>query len=383
MKNFIFRIPQEIHIGFSHRQELEMAIIGKNSNILLVVDYHVKELGLIDDIFDVLTANHIGYTVFDRIREEPTVTSINDGLDLMKSIECDAVICVGGGSVIDTAKILAIGGSIEGSIGDYLGGEISIHRRVPIIAIPTTSGTGAEVTPNAIIKDEEDQCKKGLVHPSLIPDKVIIDVGLTLSLPPRLTAETGLDAFTHAIECYISKKSNPLSDLYALEAIRLISSHLIPAVRDGMNKEHRYNMALGSLYGGVALTNSGVGGVHALAYPLGGKYGIGHGLSNAVLLAEVMDYNRVSVLDKFAVIAEAMGIPEDNDREVLSQRVVATIRNMVADLDVRLERLEINPWIIEDLAKSALTVKRLLINNPRPIDHRAAKMIYEKSLIKD
>jgi len=171
-----------------------------------------------------------------------------------------ALLAIGGGSTIDAAKLLAVSGNMEGSIKNYLGTNMLNKRGIPTIIIPTTSGTGAEVTPNAIVKDKKEESKKAVASPYLIPDLVILDPGLTLSLPPKVTAETGIDAFTHAIECFICKKSNPVSDLFALDSMRLISKYLRRAVRNGSDKGARYYMALGRLNGGIAITNSGTRG---------------------------------------------------------------------------------------------------------------------------
>jgi len=278
MEDFVFQMSRKIEIGFSKSREIVNIIKKKKLNkVLILIDYNLKKLGIADFIFNNLEEGNISFKVFDNIKNEPTITEIDEAINDLNIISnYDGIIGIGGGSTIDVAKLLAVSGSggIKGSIRNYIGTNLIDKPGIPLIILPTTSGTGAEVTPNAIVKDKKKEWKKGIVSPYLIPEIVILDPELTFSVPPKITAETGIDAFTHAIECFIGNKSNPMSDLFALDSMRLINKYLRRAVRNGSDKEARYYMALGSLYGGVAITNSGTGGVHALAYPLGGKYNI-------------------------------------------------------------------------------------------------------------
>ncbi len=383
MINFLFQMPRKIEVGFSKSRQLASILkeIGLKK-ALLVVDNQLKSLGIIDKILVNLQEEHIHYFIFDKINQEPTIAEVDQAVqDFQVGQVYDCVIGIGGGSAIDFAKLLAVSGSFEGSVSQQIGTNQIKKQGVPMIILPTTSGTGAEATPNAIIHDVEDECKKGIVSPYLIPDVVIVDPELTLSLPSKITAETGIDAFTHAIECFICNKATPMSDIVALEAIRLISKYLRQAVSDGNNEKARYHMALASLYGGIAITNSGTGAVHALAYPLGGKYHISHGLSNAVLLADVMEFNAKAVPEKFIVVAEAMGLETANQsQENLVRATVNAIRELVQDVGIKMEKLVITTKIVDDLAQSAMTVQRLLQNNPRKMTLESAKEIYYKSL---
>jgi len=276
MKDLIFQMPRKIEVGFSKSRDLSKIIKEMKLNkVLIVVDYNLKKKGIVDYIFNNLKEENISFTVFDNIKNEPTITEIDQAINYLNiASNYDGIIGIGGGSTIDVTKLLAVSGSIKGSVRNYIGTNLIDKPGIPMIMIPTTSGTGAETTPNAIVKDKKEGWEKGVISPYLIPDLVILDPDLTISLPPNVTAETGIDAFTHAIECFICNKSNVISDLFALESIRLISDNLYNAVNNGDNKVSRYNMALASFYGGVAITNSGTGGVRALAYPLGGMYGI-------------------------------------------------------------------------------------------------------------
>jgi len=384
MQDFIFQMPRKTEIGFFKSRDIAKIIKEiEIQRVLVVIDYNLKKIGIVDQMFNNLKKENISFTVFDNIKNEPTIAEIDQAIhDLKVASNFDEVVGIGGGSTIDVAKLLAVSGSIKGSIRDYIGINLIKESSLPTIMVPTTSGTGAEVTPNAVVKDPVEGWKKGIVSSFLIPDRVILDPELTMSLPPKITAETGLDAFTHAIECFICKKSNTMSDLFALSAMRLINTNLHQAVKEGGNKEARYNMLLASFYGGIAITNSGTGGVHALAYPLGGKYNISHGLSNSILLTEVMRFNAGAVPEKFVKIAKAMGIETINlSQEKAVRAALDVISKLVDDVGIRVENFEVSEQIIDVLAKSAMFEERLLKNNPRPIKYEDARIIYRKSLV--
>jgi len=384
MKDFIFQMPRKIEVGFSKSREIAKIIKEMElKRVLIVIDYNLKKMGIANHIFDNLKEANISFTIFDNIKNEPTITEIDQAInDLNVASNYDGIIGIGGGSTIDVAKLLAVSGTVKGSIKNYIGTNLIDKPGIMMIMLPTTSGTGAEATPNAIVKDRKEGWKKGVVSPYLIPDLVILDPELTLSLPPNVTAETGIDAFTHAIECFICKKSNSMSDLFALSSMRLISRNLRRAVKDGSNKEARYNMALASFYGGVAITNSGTGGVHALAYPLGGKYNMSHGLSNSILLADVMEFNAEVVPKKFVKVAEMMGIETNNfSEEKVIKSVVDEIRKLVNDAGITIGGLKISEKELDNLATMVISEQqRLLKNNPRPISYEDARQIYIKSL---
>lgn len=350
--------------------------------ILIVVDYNLRKMGIVDRIFNNLKRENIPFTIFDNIKNEPTIAEVDQIInDLRVAYNYDVIIGIGGGSTIDVAKLLSISGSVTGSIKNYIGANKINKPGIMMIMLPTTSGTGAEATPNAIVNDKDEGSKKGVVSPYLIPDLVILDPELTLFLPQKITAETGIDAFTHAVECFICKKANAMSDLFALSSMRLISKNLRQAVKDGSNKGARYNMVLASFYGGVAIANSGTGGVHALAYPLGGKYGISHGLSNSILLADVMEFNAEAVPEKFVKIAEVMGIKSDGFSEKqIAKEALSKIKEMISNSGVNLSRYKFSHKDLEYLARLAMEETRLLNNNPRPITYLDALRIYKKSL---
>ncbi len=383
MKNFIFQMPRKIEIGYSKSRGIAKIIKEMElKKLLIVVDYNLKKMGIVDHIFNNLKGENIHFEIFDNIKNEPTITEIDQAInDLNVTFNYDGIIGIGGGSTIDMAKLLAVSGSIKGSIKNYIGINLIDNPGIPMIMLPTTSGTGAEATPNAIVKDKKEGWKKGVVSPYLIPNIVILDFELTLSLPSKVTAETGIDAFTHAIESFICKKANAISDLFALDSMRLIYKYLLRAVKNGGDKEARYYMAFGSFYGGIAIANSGTGGVHALAYPLGGKYNISHGLSNSILLAEVMEFNAEAVPEKFIKIAEGIGVKLNgiSEKQIIKE-VLNKIMEMVSNSGVNLRGYKFSHKDLEYLAGSAMKVTRLLNNNPHPINYLDALRIYKKVL---
>jgi alcohol dehydrogenase len=293
----------------------------------------------------------------------------------------DLVVGLGGGSAIDVAKIVAVMLRHPITLRELLAKVPVPGRGVPTVLVPTTSGTGAEATPNSIILVEADASKVGIVSPWLLPDAVILDPLLTLSVPPDVTAATGMDALTHAIECYCSKKGTPFSDFYALEAIRLISGSLSRAFHNGHDVPARAALLMGSYYGGVCIATSSTTAVHALAYPLGGKYRVPHGLSNAMLLPTVMAFNAVGNETRFAAMARAMGLDLTGcDDGQASQRFVHALRELNTDLGVPndLKTVGVQPEDLDALVAGAAKVTRLLDNNPRPMSTTDMRAIYEQ-----
>jgi alcohol dehydrogenase class IV len=291
----------------------ELVAEFKARRVLIVSDKGVAGAGLVEPARKSLAAAGASVTVIDNTPPEPDVADVHAVLDAARAAgQTDLVVGIGGGSAMDVAKIVAILLEHPVSLRDLLNKAPIPARGLPTVMVPTTAGTGSEATPNSIILVPEDELKIGIVSPLLMPDAVILDPLLTLSLPPHITASTGMDALTHAIECYCSKKGNPFSDLYGLEAIKLISRSIRRAFNEGRNDiEARHDMLLGAFYGGVCIATSSTTAVHALAYPLGGKYRIAHGLSNAMLLPFVMEFNLEGSEPRFAAMARAMGLSVD------------------------------------------------------------------------
>ena len=350
------------------------------SRPLIIMDKQLAATGLKGQVEDLLKDGGLKGEIFARVDPEPKISLADEGAKLARKAKCDLVVGIGGGSAMDVAKAVAVLAANNGKAVDYLGLNRVPGPGLPKIMLPTTAGTGSEVTFTSVFVRPDLKKKEGMNSPYLYPELALLDPFLTVSLPPGPTASTGIDALCHAIESYTSINASPLSELISLEAIALISEHLRTAVHDGTNLAAREKMLLGSLYAGLGLANAGVTAVHSLSYPLGGKYGIPHGLANTVLLPHVMNYNLPGALEKFADIAAAMGETVDNMplREAAGLAVEA-ISALIADCGVQtsLEELGIEEGAFEELAKIALTVARPLANNPRPVTLKDAVMIYE------
>jgi alcohol dehydrogenase len=367
--NFTVNQPTLIRFGCGAVNDLASLVkqFG-GSKVLLVADPGLEKAGLLDKIIAPLKNNGVKYKLYTDVDPEPGLRLADAGAALAKKAGIDCVIGAGGGSAMDVAKAISILLTNGGKAEDYLGlGKIK-KPGVPKIMVPTTAGTGAEVTFTAVFINEKTQSKGGMNGDYLYPEAAVLDPELTVSLPQHVTAATGIDAFTHAIEAFVSTQSHPVSDMYAIEAIDLIAVNLGKAYANGSNIDARTNMLLGSLLGGKALATAGVGLVHAMAYPLGGMFGIPHGLANAVLLPYVVNYNLIGAPEKYAVVAEIMGC----DTEGLSVREAArcTVEaiyelNMEVGIPSSLAELDIPADKIDEMAKIALTVTRPVENNPR------------------
>jgi alcohol dehydrogenase class IV len=284
---------------------------------------------------------------------------------------------------MDIASITSVMLTNPGTVYDYFGVNLVKNPGIPTILIPTTAGTGAEATPNAILTDTKEKLKKAIVSPYILPRIAIVDPLLTLSMPPSVTSSSGIDALTHAIESYTSNNATILTDLLAKEAIILIGRSLRTAVANSNNLEARYDMSIGSLYAGISLGNAGVTAVHALAYPLGGQFNIPHGIANGLLLPYVMEFNVLGNIPKFAQIAHFLGEKLDH-LSLLDQAYQApkAVKAIYRDLKIpqSLTELKVPKEAIPGMAKAAINVTRLMGNNPRTMTVQDVERIYEKAL---
>ncbi len=351
----------------------------KATHPLVVMDPALAASGLKDKLQNLLGGKGVKITLYDKVVPEPPIELADDGAKAAIKGKCDAVIGIGGGSAMDLAKAIAVLAANKGKAVDYLGLGKVPGPGLPKIMVPTTAGTGSEVTFTSVFVRKNLKKKEGMNSPYLFPELAVLDPLLTLSLPPHPTATTGLDALCHAIESYTSVNASPMSEMISMEAIILISENLRTCVHDGKNLEARERMLLGSLYAGLGLANAGVTAVHSLSYPLGGKYGVPHGLANTLLLPHVMSYNLPGALEKFADIAEAMGeVIEGLSVRDAAELAVEAVDNLIVDCGIytTLEDLEIPEDDFEELAKVALTVARPLENNPRKVTMEDAIDIY-------
>jgi alcohol dehydrogenase class IV len=313
---------------------------------------------------------------------EPTFSQFDELLVQAIAFNPDLVIGVGGGSVLDSAKLLAAFTLNEQVYTEAVGVGLLKQRVKKLICVPTTSGTGSEVSPVAILLNEKTEAKSGIVSEVLIPDVSYIDPELTYSLPPKFTAETGIDALCHCIEAYTNKFAHPLVDIYAIEGIRLVSANLLRAFQFGEDAEARAAMSKASMYGGLCLGPVNTHAVHCLSYGLGGKYHISHGLANAVLLPAVLRFNMDAAPERHAEIALTMGVQPQDSAENTALEGINKIENLLQGCGIprRLSELGIEADDIESLADIALGVTRLLKNNPKPITRNDIINIYKSIL---
>jgi alcohol dehydrogenase class IV len=334
---------------------------------------------LLKETLDRLTAAGVAIEIYDHITQEPSVTDFKTILAVARKFGADSVIGVGGGSVMDLSKLIATLVNSNQQVEDLFGTGFVKGRGVWFACMPTTAGTGSEVSPNAILLDERDKLKKGIVSPYLIADVAYVDPQLTATVPAKVTAETGMDALTHCIEAYTNKFAHPCVDMYALMGIQLISANLLRAVKNGQDMEAREALLLGALYGGLCLGPVNTAAVHALSYPLGGEFHLSHGLSNAILLPSVMKFNRSANVAKYAQVALACGAPKGATDEETAENGVAFVTKLSKDCGIptNLTQVGVPRDAVDRMAKAAMEVQRLLKNNPRPVTEADAKAIYE------
>ncbi|MFT3781349.1 MAG: iron-containing alcohol dehydrogenase [Nibricoccus sp.] len=328
-----------------------------------------------------LMAKKIIVTTITDVPPEPGVKDFEKILSQARQFAPDGVVGFGGGSVLDVAKLVAAMHDRGDPVQHFFGIGLLPKRTTYLACLPTTAGTGSEVSPNAILLDEAEQLKKGVISPWLVPDAAYVDPLFTLSVPPAVTAATGIDAMVHCIEAYANRFAHPLVDIYALEGIRLISANLEQAVKNGTDVPARTAVALGSLYGGLCLGPVNTAAVHALAYPLGSEFHIAHGLSNALLLAPVLRFNLPAAPQRYAKIAVAIGAKRHKTDLATAEAGIEKIEQLCAVCGVPrgLQALNIPESAIPRMAAAAMKVTRLLKNNPREVTLADAEAIYRKA----
>ncbi len=329
-------LPRIMEIGAGAISKLPNIVQSLGgSKPLIITDKMMVQLGYIQQLQDLLSEEGLAADVFSGTEPEPTAASIEAGLQCVLDNNYDVIIALGGGSPIDSAKAIAILGKHGGNIRDYKFPRQVNEAGIPIIAIPTTAGTGTEVTRFTIITDEKNDEKMLCVGIGFMPLAAIVDVNLTLSLPPRITADTGIDALTHAIEAYVSQKASPFSDSQALSAMRLIGPHLKRAYVDGSDVEAREAMMLGSTLAGIAFSSASVALVHGMSRPIGAFFHVPHGLSNAMLLPSVTAFSIPSAPERYADCARAIGVASTADStEQANQKLLTALNIFNRELQV-------------------------------------------------
>ena len=360
-----------------------VARLGK-SKALVVTDAGLIKFGVAAMVTDILDSNKIAYDVFSDVKPNPTVTNVKNGIEAFKASGADLLIAIGGGSAIDTAKAIGIvvNNPEFADIVSLEGVAPTKNKSIPMIALPTTAGTAAETTINYVIIDEEKQKKMVCVDPNDIPAVAIIDAELMYSLPKGLTAATGMDALTHAIEGYITKGAWSMSDMFEIEAIRMISRHLPNAVENPTDAEARNGMAIAQYIAGMAFSNVGLGLVHGMAHPMGSLFDVPHGVANALLLPTIMEFNMPACLNKYPDIARAMGINTDGmTAEDASKAAVEAVRalSIAVGIPQHLSDLGISEKDIPALAEQAIA-DVCTPGNPREVTIDDIKALYAKVL---
>jgi alcohol dehydrogenase class IV len=380
IKTHVFLSPNRILFGIDAVKGLaaEVKQLG-GGKVLVVTDPGVVGAGLVEAIKDPLDSEGISFSVFDKVEPEPAARVVEQCAQYLRDEKCDVIIGVGGGSSLDVAKGASIMGTNEGRVLDFAGMDLVPKRGVPKILVPTTAGTGSEVTRVFVMTDEESDLKKAVYSIYALADVAIVDPMMTLSMPPKVTADTGIDALVHAIETYVAMTATPFSDILAIEAIALIAENVTKAFAKGENLEARYNMALAATISGLAFGSGGLGAVHALSNPLGILYHLPHGRTNAIMLPHIMAFNLIGNPAKFAQIAEAMG----EEVEGLSDMEAATfavdaVKELLDQLKIpiQLRDYDIPQKDIPRLVEGAMKVSRLFAFNPRDLTQEDVEEIY-------
>ena len=384
MHSFLFNTVSDVLSGPGTSGQLgEMAAAMGIERLFVVTDPGIIQFGLLQQAVESLETNNIALHIYSDIVADPPESVVMNAMHAAQDFGCDGVIGFGGGSSMDVAKLLAVLIKGEQQLADIYGVDQITGGRLPLIQVPTTAGTGSEATMVSIITTGETT-KAGVVSRTLLADKIILDAALTTGLPPAVTAATGIDAMVHAIEAFTSKRlKNPLSDMLAREALRLMAGNIETAVKQGDNLEARSAMLLGAMLAGQAFANAPVAAVHGLAYPLGGNYHIPHGLSNSLVLPHVLRFNASEAADLYAqlapIILPGQQLPDDSIAvtQILADYFLALAEDL--GLQTTLRQMNIPEADLSMLAQEAMLQQRLLINNPRELTLDDALAIYRQA----
>jgi alcohol dehydrogenase class IV len=363
-------------IGSGSVSELTRALRSLEARkVLVVTDPGVVQAGIYQRVQAALAEAGVGVELFDRVKPDPSTTFVQSVGEQARQARVDAVIGLGGGSSIDTAKMAAALAANTREVDEYLGGAAFEKPVLPILAVPTTAGTGSEATHIAILSDEAAQVKKGLVSVRLMPRFAFLDPELTLGLPPAITATTGMDALCHAIESFTSVNASQYSEVLSLRAIELLNGHIVEAFRNGGNVLAREKMLLGSFLAGIAFANAGVTAVHAFAYPLGGMFHVAHGLANSLMLPVILRFNAASARERFQPIGRLMS--QGGTADTVVQRVEELLG--ILQLPRNLAAVGIPADALEPMSQAVVQITRLLNNNPRKVSLEDARAIYREA----
>ena len=353
----------------------------KSQKVVVFSDEGIKATGLLDVLTKQLDETGVQYHVFTDCKPEPSYLQVEAVVDMVQGQECDLIIGLGGGSVMDAAKLASVLKGAPYTIKDLLNDPTQAEKKVKTVMIPTTCGTGSEATCNAIVAIPEEKSKKGIVNDNMIPDYVILDAQMIAKLPKAIVAATGVDALAHVVECFTSKKATPFSDCYALEGAKLIFANIREAYNNPDNMDAKNKMLIGAYYGGIAITGSGTTAVHALSYPLGGKFHIAHGVSNAILFAHVMKFNKDACAERLAVLCDAINpayaektVEEKADYVIDQIADIVKVTNIPTDLT----QYGVTMDDLDFLVTAGSQQQRLLVNNMKELSLDDIRNIYLK-----
>ena len=381
--SFMLALPKISLHGAGAIGDMVNLVAGKQwGKALIVTDGQLVKLGLLDSLFSALDAQQVSWQLFDEVFPNPTEALVQRGYQAYQNAGCDYIIAFGGGSPIDTAKAIKILTANPGPSTAYAGVGKVKNPGVPLVAINTTAGTAAEMTSNAVIIDSERRVKEVIIDPNIIPDIAVDDASVMLDIPPAVTATTGMDALTHAIEAFVSVGAHPLTDANALEAIRLINLWLPKAVEDGHNLEAREQMAYGQYLAGMAFNSAGLGLVHALAHQPGATHNLPHGGCNAILLPVIENFNRPKAVARFARVAQAMGVATRGmSDEAASMSAIQAIRDLSVKVGIPqgfkalgVTKADIEGWLDKALADPCAPC------NPRSASRAEVRELYLEAL---
>lgn len=380
LKTHVTFAPNKIVMGNGAAGSVaeEVKLLGC-SKVLLVTDPGIVKAGLLEVIETSLTEAGIPFILYDNVEPEPRSHIIDEGGALFEKEQCDVIIGIGGGSSLDVSKGISVLTANKGSILDYVGLNLVPVKGAPMILMPTTAGTGSEVTRVLVMTDEAQNVKSVVFSPYLLPEVALVDPELTISMPSVVTADTGMDSLVHAIEAYVSTGATPLSDMWAQEAIQLVGRYLPVACAKGSNREARYQLSMAATLAGLAFTNAGLGAVHALAYPLGTEYHMTHGRTNAIMLPHVMKFNLPGNPVKYCTIAELLGENTDGLSDLTGAGLaVEAVLDLLASINVS---CSISDYNIPDsdlklLVEGAMKQQRLFVPNPRDLTEDDVRSIY-------
>lgn len=380
MKQCQLTIPAITYAGQGSIEKITEIIAKENvSSILIFTDKSVRRTGLTKRIEELCSLGK--YVVIDDLASEPSVADVEHVIAEGQAANIDLIVGVGGGSIMDASKLASIVIGAEYSVRDLLQDPSIAKKYIKTVMIPTTCGTGSEANCNAIVAIPEKQSKQGIVNNCMIPDYVILDADMINQLPPKIIAATGVDALAHVVECFTSKKATILSDTYAKEGACKIFHNIREAYADAANMEAKMEMLMGAFYGGIAITGSGTTAVHALSYPLGGKYHIAHGVSNAILFAHVMEFNKDACAERLALLCDAVYPGKYNESvNVKADYIIEEIKDIVDKVNIptNLEELGVKAEDLDFLVEAGSQQQRLLVNNCKELSLEDIRYIYEK-----